>query len=447
MNITKTKTGFLDQRARRAARANALLFLASITFGAGAFGQDSRFFQITPAYSNAVQRALLPEFSDFVRRLSLPLNLPLTTNSILRFLCKNRTGDIGGGIWLTNGTFISFERGHVDLYETTNSYFGLQDPDEIPRFYGEVKLSRADAIRIAREAIQRLGHSLESVFAELEPEVEGPIRSSAHPEKWIPHYQVSWKNPNGGLTSASIAINGETAELTRLRFLSHNLSRPPPKVNVPQVPLPQGHPFRADTLPINPAYIAGLRPLALDAANEFLLKTGLGQPTLTTNAVAQFDHVFEPTGVDTLITLTNGATFVFKLDRITRYQSADAFFTANRAYVIADFKGEWKLTEEEALEKARAVFARLEEPDITLGIDQPPKSQYRPHTPGFDPPLIPRLFLHWLQRDNSRRFVSNADIEVDMETGEITYLGWSHRNMLGDEPKINEPIQPPAEDQ
>jgi len=81
---------------------------------------------------------------------------------------------------------------------------------------------------------------------------------------------------------------------------------------------------------------------------------------------------------------------------------------------------------------------------ISLGIDGPPTRQHKPHTPGFEPPLIPRLTLGWYQKDAKHRFLSNADIEINMETGEITYVGWSHRNMLGDAPSIDVPIRLPG---
>ena len=338
---------------------------------------------------------------------------------------------------------MNFEHGHVNLYETTNSFFALQNPDQIPRFYGTVKLGRSEAIQVARDTIGRLGHSLESVFAELEPEVQGPIRSRVDTDKWIPHYLITWIHPDGGVPSTKIEVNGENGDVNRIFFLNRNLWRPPPEVDVPQKPLPKGHALRNDPLPVNLEYLQNLKPLALEAANGFLKTTGLGTGVLTTNEVERFDHILEPTGVDTLITLTNGTTFVFKLNRITRYQRRDAFFTANRPYVVADFKGAWKLSNEDALKRARAVFDRLEEADIRLGTDQPPKSQYKPRTPGFEPPLIPRISLHWSQKDAKGRFLSNADAEVNMETGEITYVGWSHRDMLGDAPKIDVPIQPP----
>jgi hypothetical protein len=310
-----------------------------------------------------------------------------------------------------------------------------------------VKLSRTDAIRIARETVQQLGHSLESVFAELDPEVQGPTRSVADRDKWVPNYQVAWRNPNGGITTAEIEVNGNTGEVPRVYFLSRNLHRPSPKVEVPEKPLAKGHPLSEAPEPINPEYLERLKPLAMEAANAFMKKTGLGDGELTTNHVENFHHVLEPTGVDTLILLTNGASFVFKFDRITRYSRSDVFFTANRPYLIADFKGEWKLDDKQAEELARSVVKRLEEPDISLGVEQPPQHQYKPKTPGFDPPLIPRISFYWSQKDDRRRFVSNADVEVNAETGEITFIGWSHRNMLGDKPKINVPIQPPAEDQ
>jgi len=311
-------------------------------------------FEVTPEYSGAVERVLLPEFSDFVRHLGLPIELPLARKSIERFACNNRVGDVGGVLYLTNGSYLAYEDGHVDLYETTNSYFTLQNPDEIPRFYGAVRLSRSEAIRVARDTIQRLGHSLESVFAELEPEVQGPTRSNADRGKMIPHYLVTWTSPEGASRSARIEIDGENGEVTRIYFSNRNLNRPPPKVGVPEPTSSTDSRLNENLPPINPEYIRNLRPLSLNAANKFLRKTGLGAGDLTTNSVARFDHVLEPTGVDTLITLTNGLTFVYKFDRITRYKAPGAFSTANRPYLIADFKGPWNVTDEEAVKRARS---------------------------------------------------------------------------------------------
>ena len=233
-------------------------------------------------------------------------------------------------------------------------------------------------------------------------------------------------------------------EVTRVYLPSNNLERPPPKVDVPQAPLAKGHPLRDEPLPINPEYITELRPLALAAANAFMLKTGLGDGKITTNQVNNFQHLLEPTGVDTLILLTNGGQFVFKFNRITQYSRPDVFFTAARPYLIADFKGPWRLDDKQAEELARSVLKRLEEPAIPLRLDQSPNRKNKPKTPPFEPPLIPRISFHWSQKDEQRRFVSNADIEINPETGEITFIGWSHRHMVGDAPKISVPIQVPT---
>lgn len=118
--------------------------------------------QVTAQYSHAALVAILPFVSDFAKRLDLPVG-PVTTNQVLEFKCDPRQGQTGGAITLTNGYQFTFMDGRVSVYRSPQSYFSLQDPEQIPRFYGAVKLKEKDALKIALGAIKRLGYE-NSVF-------------------------------------------------------------------------------------------------------------------------------------------------------------------------------------------------------------------------------------------------------------------------------------------
>src|SRR5450756_2509177 len=118
--------------------------------------------QITAQYSHAVLVAILPLISDFATRLDLP-DGPVTTNQVQEFKCDPRLGQAGGAITLSNGFQFTFLDGRVSVYRSPQSYFSLQDPEQIPRFYGPVKLKEKEALQIALGAIKKLGYE-NSVF-------------------------------------------------------------------------------------------------------------------------------------------------------------------------------------------------------------------------------------------------------------------------------------------
>ena len=81
-------------------------------------GMSSEFIKVTAAYSNAVMAAMLPHFTDFARKLDLPVPVPITAASV--FHCgvlpyTTLDGSMAGGsVILTNGYSFSFQFGYVN---------------------------------------------------------------------------------------------------------------------------------------------------------------------------------------------------------------------------------------------------------------------------------------------------------------------------------------------
>ena len=153
-------------------------------------GHGPALIQMTAQYSNAVLVALMPYFSDAAHKLDLPVPQPITmqdvvNSSVLPF--RHPNGEImGAGIELKGGWALGYTRGCVDFVEKRPSYFTVQDPDDLPQYYGKLRMSKDEAIQMARNAIKKMGIQLEEVFAEQEPRVTMPAKVQA--TNTIPYY-------------------------------------------------------------------------------------------------------------------------------------------------------------------------------------------------------------------------------------------------------------------
>ena len=141
----------------------------------------------TIQYSNAVMVALLPHITDYAHKLNLDTDIPITPTMIQKFACVPFANDPGGYVVLTNGLEFWFNHGFVSGFARPGCYYHLQDPHEIPKYYGELRINEDDAIRIARRGLEMLGYNLTNIFADQVPVVIPPPSKDGH---LIPVYRV-----------------------------------------------------------------------------------------------------------------------------------------------------------------------------------------------------------------------------------------------------------------
>jgi hypothetical protein len=240
------------------------------------FSPVIEYIGVTAQYSNAVLIAILPHISDFSKKLELPMPTPVTAAQVARFSCNNTLQDIGGVVDVGKYCTFDFGHGHMRGFVGPHSYFALQNPDDIQKFYGTVRINKDEAVHLARDAIKRLGYSLESVFAELEPRVSLPERIGTN---IVPHYKIEWLDPRNGFASVEIEINGDRRRIESMRLRNRNLDRAPPKVDVQPATLPRSHPLRAIAGPdFNPEYGRRLLPIVLKAVDDYGQKLSLPVP-------------------------------------------------------------------------------------------------------------------------------------------------------------------------
>jgi hypothetical protein len=151
--------------------------------------------QVTAQYSNAVLVAVMPYVAEFAKKLELPVPQPVTIGQVAEFKCSPRGDLFGGRVILTNGYEFAFLHGHIEMYRNPRSYCELQDPDLVPKFFGPVKLKEKDAIRVAHDAIKKLGYTDAMLDADRPPRVTLPARVG---KEYVARYRVWWGTPRGG---------------------------------------------------------------------------------------------------------------------------------------------------------------------------------------------------------------------------------------------------------
>lgn len=389
--------------------------------------------QVTAQYSNAVLLAVLPYISNVAERLDLPVVRPVTAEHVVHCsVLPNRR--VAAEIGVSGGWVFAFDCGFVNTIQSDHAYSVLQDPDEIPQFYGQLNMSKAEAIELARDSLKKLGISLEAVFADQEPHVNGPHRFGTN---LVPHYEIQWPDPRGGI-AAGIEINGQVRRIERISFASKILERAPPKVAV----VPPRDP-RFSVLPrINPEYVRQVIPIVLRAIDDYGQKLSLPVPRpLITNHVARIRVQENYGGPYIEVELTNGWRFLYEHDMITaNYAPDNLFSTWSKPLPVKQLLGKWKLTELEAIALVRATLAKLDYPTNLIHMDFEPQVN-KPGVQG-----IPRFMFSWSYSLEGDSMVRSAVIaEVDADKGQLKSLYYGNQAFWGRKPPIDVPILLPPE--
>ena len=386
--------------------------------------------QVTAQYSNAVLVAMLPYVNDVAQKLDLPIPHPITAEHLSYFdIAPRRNFMVAMGV--QGGWHFGFSRGYVDTIQGPHSYFTLQDPDEIPNYYGTLRMTKAEAVELARKALRKLSIPLADVFAEQEPRVTEPEKIGTN---IVPHYRVQWLDPRGGFPCTDIEINGETKSVARIHLMSVSLHKLPPKIDV----IPQRDPRSPYRPTRNSEYAQKLIPIVLHAIDEYARTLSLPVPQrLTTNQVACFSLADNWGWPHAEIELTNGWKFIYRNSMVNGHYAPDNLFNSdNRPIRIKEFAGKQNLTEQEAIELVRKNMSKFNYPTNLVHMDFQPKF-FRPALPG-----IPRLFIFW-NTENEDDLQSKVEAEVDLDKGKLKSLYYDDKAYWNKPPPIDVPLTMP----
>lgn len=395
-------------------------------------GATSRFIQVTADYSNAVLTALLPIFSDVAKKLELPVPQPITQDDMAGFRVLPFR-ELTASMLLKNGWVFNFGFGYVQDFSSPNSYFNLQDPGQIPKYFGQVNMNHDEAVELARTTLQKLNIPLKDVFADQEPQVTPPVKIETNT---VPRYDVIWIDPYG-TKSAEFEVNAEAKRIERMHLHSWNLHRPPPKTTVAPLLAPLDWP------PVNPEYAHQLVPIMFKAIDDYAQKLSLPVPyPLTTNNVARIEIHDNEGWPHAEVKLTNGWRFIYRHTMVNGHYAPNVFVTTdNRPFHIKEFEGKWNLTTNQAIELVKKTLAKLNYPTNNIHMDFAPNIIY---PAGDFKKIIPRYFFEWHYENAAHDDLqSKVEAEVNADSDKLESLYYDDKAYWGSRPPIDVPISLP----
>jgi hypothetical protein len=401
--------------------------------------------QVTAQYSNAVLLAVLPYVSDFGHRLHLPISIPVTPGQVLEFRCDPRKDQIGGAVILTNGFRFSFLEGHVSSYCCPKSYSSLQNPDLIPRFFGPIRLEEKDAIKVAQNAVKRLGYTLDLFHAEVAPQVTKPETIGSNR---VARYRFQWLDPNWrgspkmtGITPAllDVEVDASNGEIQMLSMSGPNLHRPSPKVDVVpplvarRAPEKSGLSGGRKTASLSSSYSAAFLEAILPQLSDFAAKVELPlRLPITTNDVdlAQYRCRLLDGQPMAQLFLKNGDRFNYDHGRVAAYYAHDAYHKFPEAGKLQNYTGRVNMSTNQAI-------ALCERAIRSLGYKAKLPAPFIGNITQIGNRQVTRYVFYWWKPAEQSNF---ATFEVDMEGKLIKSAFLDDPSLWSDSPRIDVPL-------
>ena len=407
-------------------------------------------FQVTAEYSNAVLVAIMPYVSDFAKNLELPLPQPVNTAQVEHFGCSPRSDHVGGHVVLTNGYEFSFDRGRVVMYRSPKSYFSLQDPDKIPSYYGDVKVTKQAAMQVARGALRKLGYSDAMVFTDRAPEITPPPHSGSHV---VPRYRFKWHDPDllpgmRPLVAVDVEVDADSNQIQMLNIMSKNTVRPDPPISVhppvvgkgPETTYGGGRKIYL----VSQAYSNALVVAILPQLADYVKRTGVAVKLPITRNDIDYPRctcgLVDNSSVAYLY-LKTGERFVYSHGQVVSFETHDAVrLPENADKPSAQFYGKNNMSEQEAVALVRKTVTQLGYSLKTLGFDAPP-NVIQPRKQGTN--TFARYFVRWRGSADHSLFLGVAEVEATNKKLKALYINdHANTNIWRDAPKIDVPPTP-----
>lgn len=408
--------------------------------------------QVTAQYSNAVLMAAMPHVAEFAAKQNLPLNPPVTISQVGTFKCSPRTDLVGGRIVLTNGHEFVFLHGHIEMYRSPQCYYELQEPDLVPRFYGEVKLTEREAIQLARRAIKKMGFNEETLFADRTPQVTKPAKVETNT---VPRYRITWSDPSRGNpdnppVSADFEIDATTGKIHLMYLLNPNTWREPPKIDLHPPVVSQGPEIQFQggrkIEPVSSAYAEAFLKATWPQLTNYLKTAGFVERLpITTSQIAKYECGLIEGRPQFFLDFKSGARFIYSSGQVIAFYSSDVMtlpgrelppFPENEKFQ-ARFYGPINVSSNQAVSLVRQTLKQLGYSEKVLQLETAPRVSL-PQKYGTN--TIARYTLIWRQPKTG---ASRVVAEVNAAAGTLTSLYVNDRintNIWREPPKIDAPM-------
>lgn len=366
---------------------------------------------------------------------------------------------------MTNGCAFIFDHGRVESFESADTFAYLQDPRLVPHYYGPIKITQAQALRIAHDAIKKIGYTDSILAADGPPEITPPKKDRGH---FIARYRIRWTDPTRGgdprhpPTSIEFEINATTGRIQMVNISNPNTFQPDPKLNVKPTITEEGPrsmpigPGRKIT-PVNAEYAKQFLTSILPQISEFVKTAGVAvKAPISSNDVDMLQYLSKYNcGIvdnDTMaqVDLKTGDRFVYRHGQVVAFYAADAQDFPMREHAAtfpeidqyqAKFFGPVNMTTNEAVALVRQTIGKLGYLQATVHVDEKPKIG----GPGWwGTNRIARCFIEWRESVDPPTWV-NAEVDISKKTLKSLYINdHAITNIWRTPPKIDVPAQTDA---
>jgi hypothetical protein len=396
----------------------------------------------------------MPYVADFAKSLALPIPQPVTISQVKRFNCSPRTDLFGGKVILTNGYEFAFLHGRVEMFRNPRSFYELQEPRLVPKFFGPVKLNEQEAIQAARDAVRKLGYDERLLFTDRKPQVKPPPRFGRN---YVPRYRLHWTDPTRGdpanpPRTVEFEVDATTGQIqTMYLFGWWDTFRPDPKVNVHPPVIGEGPKTEyvggRVMVPVSQAYSNAFLAAILPQCAQYAKTAGfsLRVPILTNDVdMASYSLGLVDGDPRAFLDLKTGERFIYGHGQVIAFYSSDVMTLPGRenprfpAYekFQARFYGRINMTTNQAAALVRETVKRLGYSPQVLHMDE------RPHFGGpnrWGTNWVARCFVWW---EEPRQGATRVNAEVDLATKTIKSLyinDHANTNIWREPPKVAVP--------
>ena len=207
----------------------------------------SRFQPVSLDYSRALLPVALSAVDDYARRLGLPLQSPVSSNTVASYICRKFDDEVYVRFVLTNGYRFFYQHGMIEAFDAPDAFFDLTAPvAPVKTVHGTWRLGPEQSIELARSAIQKLGYKLEPLGMDKAPELDRP-----HNAPGIPRFRLDWINANDGVLSSRtvVEVDADHGTIKSIAIWNPSLYHAPPDLGVsPDVPQVRAEPPSDDPM-------------------------------------------------------------------------------------------------------------------------------------------------------------------------------------------------------
>lgn len=310
------------------------------------------------------------------------------------------------------------------MFESPRSYYSLQEPNRIPEFYGRVKLTQNEAVKVAHQTIKNLGYTDATFYADRVPSVTPPPHIK---NNYIPRYLVAWTDfyhdpdPDPRISptrSIEMEVDATTGQIQMLHLLRRNVQKPDPVIGfAPPVvaPPPQSEPIGGRKItPFSLAYSNAFLKAILPQLTDFAKKANVNVklPIATSDIDMRYNvGGFVENDPIFFMYLKTGDRFVYGHGQVVSFETHDSTRIPEPNKGLESkpreiFFGQLNMTTNEAVVLAKKTFTNL---------------GYSLKAPGLDKPLRVAPPIREGTNYYARIFVSWWDREIEMDVAEVEF--------------------------